>query len=1124
MRFLVAVLLVASSLAVLVAAPSASSAGPLVPEVGGGPSIPNAPPVPGPRDAPFAANVQVSEADTPGNQNEISVAVQADGRIHMGWNDMREPNPDYRCGYSYSTDGGLTWAANRLFLLPGWEAAGDPVLFVDGNDDVYFICMSFNRTVWGSRIVVYKSTDGGVTWSNGTVASDTTTGLNDKPWGYAIGTTLFVCYANFGAAPNELRATRSFDGGLTWEATQIVGTSGNGCGYAHTSPTNVVLGWLRGGAIYAHRSTDGGANWGPATFVGAAPFTQAGDQRAAALPSFASDPARGRLYAVWPANDGLGTWDVRSSRSTDGGATWSAAVTVNDVRTGRQFMAWADVGADGTVHVAWYDERSGLMAVRYSNSTDLGATWLPSLRVTDTEWPTAFFIGDYIALDVDLDGNVNVGWCDRRTGENEAFFARIPSLGPPRLARIDVAPPQAWTDADSPVLFTAAGFDQYGSPYPASPSWAATGGSVSAGLYTPQRVGDWRVWANQSTVSGSADVHVSAGALARIEVTPPDVAITADDTQAYAATGYDAHDNVVPVSPSWGVTDGTISGSGVFAPRRAGTWLVYANASGVSGSTGVQVVPGVLASIAVDPPSVTIAADEVQWFTATGHDAKGNVVPIAPAWAASAGAVSPAGLYTPGPVGNWTVFANASGLSGSAQVTVTLGALASIAVSPADLVITADDTVQYVATGYDLRGNPFPYPISPTWSASAGAISGIGLYTPGPVGLHAITATVGNVSGSTGVTVTPGALARIDVDPPTATITADQTLPLTARGYDAKGNRVAIAPTWEATCGTVDGAGLYTPGPARLCVAYANESGLSGSSQITVVAGALARIDVTPPTAAITADEQQAYAAAGFDAKGNPVPIVPTWSAAEGSISAAGLYTPRFVGTWTITAAVGPVYGSAEVVVAPGALAAIFVTPPSPTITADDVQAFAASGRDGKGNEVPLTAPAWSAMDGTISAAGVFTPERTGVWEVAAAEAGIRGTAVVTVLPGAVRSVTITPPAGAVEEGYIIHFQADAFDGKGNPVPDAEFTWSVEGDIGAVDETGEFSAGPGGAGRVVVTATGGGGTATGAAPVSVSASPGWVLLWLVPIVGAFLLMLLFFLARRRRRRGNPPGD
>ncbi|MEK6851555.1 MAG: sialidase family protein, partial [Candidatus Thermoplasmatota archaeon] len=324
MRSPFAFLLVASSLAVAFAIPAESSAAPLVPDLGGGVGAWSSPPSPDPLDPPFTANVQVSESDTPGNQNEITVAVASDGRIHMGWNDLRDPNPDYRCGYSYSTDGGLTWSANRLFILPGWEAAGDPVLLVDSNDDAYFICMSFNRTVWASRIVVYKSTDGGVTWSAGTFASDTTTGLNDKPWGYAIGTTLFVCYANFGAAPNELRVTRSFDGGLTWEPTQVVDFSGNGCGYAHTSSTNVIVGWLRGGAIYAYRSTNGGATWGAATLVGAAPFSPAGDQRAGALPSFAADPARGRLYAVWPANDGLGTWDGRSSRTTDGGATWSA--------------------------------------------------------------------------------------------------------------------------------------------------------------------------------------------------------------------------------------------------------------------------------------------------------------------------------------------------------------------------------------------------------------------------------------------------------------------------------------------------------------------------------------------------------------------------------------------------------------------------------------------------------------------------------------------------------------------------------------------------------------------------------------------------------------------------------
>jgi len=1079
--------------------------------------------VPTPLDPPFSTNVRVSENDTPGSQNEITMAVASDGRIHMGWNDLRQPNPDYRCGYSYSTDGGQTWSPNWLFHLPPWEADGDPVVVVDSSDNVYFICMPFNRSTFASRIVVYKSTDRGVTWAPPVIASDTITGLNDKPWAFVVGTTIHLCYANFGASPNELRYTRSTDGGQTWAPTRVIDRSGNGCVFASDGRGILHLAWSRGGGIQGFRSTDGGTTWSGAILVGPAPFSSAPDQRAGSLPMIAADqrPGNGNVYAVWTANDGAGSWDVRFSRSTDSGVTWSAATSVNDVITNRQFMPGIGVDASGTVHVSWYDNRTGRMTYRYSFSSDGGLTWAPSVRVTDSEWVTTFFIGDYTALVADSSGYVNCGWADFRSGSVEAYFARAGASGPPQLTRIGVSPSEAWTDADTPVFFGATGYNQYGQPYPINPTWQATGGSVTGGLYTPQRTGDWQVWANESGISGSAIVHVSPGALARIDVSPADVTITADGTQAYAATGYDARGNAVAISPTWGVTDGAIDPAGVFTPRRVGTWTVFANASGVSGSTSVTVTPGALAAISVFPPTAAITADDSLQYAATGYDARGNVVAIVPAWWAGGGTIDGSGLYDAQRVGAWSVYANASGISGSAQVSVAHGALAAIDVTPKDLVITADQIVPYAATGFDADGNAIA--VAPSWSAAAGTIDPNGLYTPGPVGSHVISASVGTVSGWTTVSVRPGALARIDVIPPTATIAADDLLPLTAQGFDALGNRVAIAPTWTAACGSVDGNGLYTPGPARLCIVYANESGISGSAAVTVLPGRLARIDVDPSTATITADETQSFTATGYDAKGNAVAIAPSWSVPEGSVSTTGLYTPLRVGTWEVRATVSPVVGLASVTVTPGALAAIEVAPSNPMVRADRTLQFTATGRDGRGNEVPLSGPVWSVEDGAI-VLGLLEPQRTGTWTVTAAEAGISGATDVTVVPGAVDHVVIAPASAQVGEGRTTTFTARAYDAKGNEIPDAVLTWTVVGGIGSTDGGGQFTANRAGQGRVVVTATHYEGSASASSSVTVEggllASPvSWLSLVLAVVVVALLLIVLW----RRRRRDTPPG-
>ena len=1076
-----------------------------------GPFDPSTPPIPAPSDSPFAANVRVSEADTPGNQNEVTMAVASDGRIHMGWNDRRAPEPDYRCGYSYSTDSGQTWSANRFLHVAGWTASGDPVVIVDSDDTVYFICMPFSRSGGGSRIVVYRSTDGGVTFDPPVTVSDTTSGFNDKPWAHAVGTTLHVCYANF-VGGSELRYTRSTDGGQTWAPTRVLDNNGNGCVFASAASGMLYLGWVRGGGIYVLSSFDGGTTWSAPRFAGAAPFTSAGDQRAGPLPAIAADWNGGNVYVVWSADDGMGTWDVRFSRSTDNGVTWSAPVSPSDVLTGRQFMPGIGVDASGMVHVSWYDTRTGLVAYRYAASANGGQTWIPSFRVTDTEWATQYFIGDYTTLVADSLGNVNCAWADARSGEVEAYFARAPGPNPPILTRIDVAPPEAWTDADTPVMFSAIGYDQYGGLYPTNPAWQATGGTIVGGGYTPQLAGDWRVWANESGISGSAVVHVSPGALTRIEIAPPTATLTADETLQFTATGYDAQDNLVSISPTWAATNGSIAG-GWFSPYRVGAWAVYANESGVSDSATVTVLPGALAAIDVTPPVATITADDVVDFDASGRDAKGNAVAVAPVWSAAGGTIDLQGVYAAQMVGLWAVQAEDAGVQGLAQVTVTPGALARIDVTPPNVVITADDVVSYTAQGFDADGNAVG--IVPLWSTDGGSVSPAALYTPGPVGMYRVVASVGIISGEATVTVFPGALARIEIEPPTATITADDTIDLVATGYDAKGNLVGATFAWDATCGAVTPAGRFEPALVGVCFVYANASGISGAAAITVTPGLLARLEVTPPTLTVTADETAQFSVRGFDAKGNEVPAAPVWRADEGSVDGSGLYSPWRAGAWGVHAEVGLVVGSAQVTVVPGALARLLVTPETVSIRTDETATFSVTGFDRAGNEVLLGPVAWSATNGTIEG-GRFEPWTAGRQQVRATVGTKQGVATATVRPGPIASVVLSPVIASVREGDSGIFTARAYDSKGNAVDDAQLAWRVDGAIGRVDAGGKFTATAGGTGRVVVVATGGGGAASAFASVEVPSSP--VYLWLV--VAVLLLLPPIVLWRRRRRDGE----
>ncbi len=98
---------------------------------------------------------------------------------------------------------------------------------------------------------------------------------------------------------------------------------------------------------------------------------------------------------------------LQFTRSTDGGHTWSAAVTVTDDRTfGQHNFHALHAAADGSLHVAWLDGREGKSAAYLTRSTDGGRTWEPNRRVATGEACPCC----RAALATASDGTVYVAW------------------------------------------------------------------------------------------------------------------------------------------------------------------------------------------------------------------------------------------------------------------------------------------------------------------------------------------------------------------------------------------------------------------------------------------------------------------------------------------------------------------------------------------------------------------------------------------------------------------------------------------------------------------------------------------------------------------------------------------
>lgn len=112
------------------------------------------------------------------------------------------------------------------------------------------------------------------------------------------------------------------------------------------------------------------------------------------------------------------------AKSTDGGATWSNPVQVND--ESHQILSQNDnatlslaVDRHGTLSLAWTDNRNEYFDIYFARSEDQGESWSPNIRINDNQ------SGDqlYPSLVVGEEESLYAVWADERDGKSKVYFA-----------------------------------------------------------------------------------------------------------------------------------------------------------------------------------------------------------------------------------------------------------------------------------------------------------------------------------------------------------------------------------------------------------------------------------------------------------------------------------------------------------------------------------------------------------------------------------------------------------------------------------------------------------------------------------------------------------------------------
>jgi parallel beta-helix repeat protein len=354
------------------------------------------------------------------------------------------------------------------------------------------------------------------------------------------------------------------------------------------------------------------------------------------------------------------------------------------------------------------------------------------------------------------------------------------------------------------------------------------------GLATSVGTGAANITASSGTISGTAQLAVTAAALVSIAINPPTASIPLGTTQQFTATGSytDGTTQDLTQNGQWTSTAATVATisdtpgtMGLASPLTTGTTTIGISSGGVSATASLVVNPAALVSIAINPPAASIALGTTQQFTATGTytDHSTQDVTSVVTWSSSSTSTAiisdtlgSYGLATSASQGMTTITATSGAVSATAALTVNGPNLISIAITPGNAALPLGESLQFDAVGTYTDGSTQDLTQTAVWASSVPTVAAVN--APGSVtgllsGSTVISASSGSVTGSATLVVNPAVPVSLVLTPALASILTGTQQQFTAILNYSNGSTVNVSTSvaWSSvnySIASVNSAGL----------------------------------------------------------------------------------------------------------------------------------------------------------------------------------------------------------------------------------------------------------------------------------------------------------------------------